>query len=323
MQKHATTPVLPPDEKKIRTIEKATVVDLERFEATSVLGAVRGELRRQFLKYFFCAPPLWRIGLRAMTSRRRVVPSFASLGAPRSGTTLLSDYIMQHPCVVLPLAKEVYSPYPALRLTMAQFPTLREIGKIERKYGTAITGYCTPVIPNFLFPYAFSAITEKLKLILLLRNPVDRMFAHWRYAHVLTTRLQRDPLWKNYPDFPELARVEVEALKKFATSGFVLKNCGGFIQHSIYLPFLKHLFRFYDRRDAIFINSSDFFADPSGTAQRIYEFLDLPRYVPVDLPVRNAGPKAEMDPETREMLANFFEPLNRELYEFIGEDFSW
>lgn len=320
----STTPsVLQPDPKKIRLIERATTLDQQMFESTHWLERALRLCRRQFSSYFWSAPPRWRVALRMLNPRQRATPTFASLGAPRSGTTLLSDYIMQHPCVVLPLAKEVEAALPTWKYCSAQFPTLHRMQQAERRFGTAMTGYCTPAIPSLLFPYAISAFARKLKIILLLRNPVERTFSHWRWAMLHTENWRRNRLWANFPDFAEAMRIELDTLESKGTSGFCPVGCGGFIQYSVYLPFLELLFRFYDRDDAMFINSETFFADPPGVAKRIYQFLELPEYEPVEMAVRNAGPAGRMDPETRQMLVEFFAPLNQELYDYVGCDFGW
>ncbi len=312
-----------PDQKKIKAIELATTIDQQLWESTSWLTRTRLQWRRQFLRYYWSVPPPWRVATRLLHPSKRAIPTFASLGAPRSGTTLLSDYIMQHPNVVLPLAKELELSYLTWRYWNAQFPTVREMRETERKFGKAITGYCAPAIPNSLLTYAISAFAKNLKIVILLRNPVERTYAHWRWQELQTKGLRRDPLWANYPDFPAAMDVELEAAQSCATSGLYPLGCGGFLQYSIYLPFLKQLFRFYDRDEALFINSADFFSDPVNVARRVYEFLELPAYDPVALPVRNAGPRGVMPEETRHKLANFFAPLNEELYEFVGCDFGW
>jgi hypothetical protein len=234
---------------------------------------------------------------------------------------------MQHPCVVLPLAKEIgVSTNPRWSRINAQFPSLQEKRRVERKHGTAITGYCAPVVPSLMFPYLASAVARDLKTIVILRNPIDRTFSHWRWDRVLLSSFNGDPLWKNAPDFSEVIKTELDALQSKAASGFSVRsgaNCGGYVHHSIYLPFLKVLFRFFDRKDAMIINSSDFFSDPQAVAEQVYGFLGLPEYEPIEVPVRNAGPAGKMDPSTRLLLAEFFDPLNRELYDFVGRDFAW
>ena len=63
-------------------------------------------------------------------------PAFLSIGAVRTGTSLLSDYIMQHPSVVLPLAKEIgLGMFPLERYIRGQFPTIKEGEQQEKAIG--------------------------------------------------------------------------------------------------------------------------------------------------------------------------------------------
>ncbi|HEV2846383.1 MAG TPA: hypothetical protein VG477_16125, partial [Thermoanaerobaculia bacterium] len=142
--------ILKPDATKIRTINQASYVDQRLMESPGMARKAWFLFRRNFLRYYFIRPPLTRIFLRAALSGDRMTPAFASLGAVRSGTSLFADYLMQHPCVVLPLAKEIGVGYvPTRRLINAQIPSRREQRKVEAKYGAgrAITGYCAPTIP--------------------------------------------------------------------------------------------------------------------------------------------------------------------------------
>jgi len=315
---------------KLRKIEQATYLDQQLLEAKSTLAQAGFWIRRQFLGYYFTTPPLWKVVWRASLRRERMTPAFASLGAVRSGTSSLADYIMQHPNVALPLAKEIgLATMPRRDLIMAQFPSKREQARLEREIGggRAITGYCAPVVPYLAFPFFASTIMprEGARFIIILRNPVDRTFAHWRWDSVLFDRVMKDPLWRRYPDFGGAVRLELESLR---AGGGGLKTVsgpsgGGYIQHSIYLPFLKNLFRFYDKADALFIQAEDFFDNPLATAKAVYRFLDLPDFEPIPTPVKNAGPSATMDDATRRLLRDFFAPLNEDLYRFIGREFSW
>jgi hypothetical protein len=100
-------------------------------------------------------------------------------------------------------------------------------------------------------------------------------------------------------------------------------GAGGYIQHSIYLPFIKNLLKFFGRDRTLFISSQDFFDDPIAVARTAYRFLGLPEYVPVKMAVKNAGPPGTIPSASREALEQFFRPLNRELYQFLGRDFGW
>jgi hypothetical protein len=319
-----STQSLPPDPARIRHLESATEIDRTLID-TSGWRWAQLQLRRQFSPYYWYGPPAWKVALRALDGRR-LAPSFLSLGAARSGTTLFSDYLMQHPCVALPLAKEI-TISGNQRVVAGQFPHTRQAEAIRKRHGMVLTGYCPPAIPNLIFPGMLSHLTRAtdLKFLILLRNPVERTFSHYKWERHLVAR--RSPgLIDKIPSFREIVELEVEAAQSFATSGALHltgAGTGGFIQESIALPFLRTLFRHWDRETALVIDSDEFFRSPADVSRRAYRFLGLPDYDPVELPVRNAGVAGDMDSEARRMLHDFFAPLNRELFDFLGEDFGW
>jgi len=319
--------VLAPETRKLRTIQRASEIDQRMMSSSKMGERFILKFRRSFQRYYFVYPPIWRILLRAAFSRERMTPSFASLGAVRSGTTMLADYLMQHPCVVLPLAKEIGIGVPTKRLVSAQFPTLREQKEVEARYGAgrAITGYCSPNVPYLAFAHLAVEIAPDLRFILILRDPVDRTFAHWRWDQVLFASMLKDPMWRRYPDFDECVKMELESMRSNGAGLFTISGvgAGGYIRHSIYLPFIRNLFRFFNRDRVMIVNSRDFFTDSAGVAKEAYKFLGLPEYEPVVMPVRNAGPAGTMSESTQEALREFFRPLNQELYEFLGRDFGW
>jgi hypothetical protein len=319
---------LSPSESRIRILDRASRVDQRLMVSHSRIERYFLRWRRFFLPYYFARPPMRRILLRAAVKRERMTPSFASLGAVRSGTSLFSDYLMQHPCVVLPLAKEIsVTGIPVKRLIEAQFPTRREQRKVEALYGAgrAITGYCTPAVPQLAFPQIAAGLAPDLRILLLLRDPVDRTFAHWRWDQAMVSRFRRDPFWQHFPDFDECMRLELDSIRSNGggMTPFSGTGGGGYLQHSIYLPFLKNLRRFFGRERVLVLNAQDFFADPPKVAKTAYRFLGLPDFEPAVLSVKNAGPPGVMGDSTREALLEFFRPLNQELYRHVDQDFGW
>jgi hypothetical protein len=313
---------------RIRILNRASYVDQRLMESQSRIERFFLGFQRNFLRYYFVRPPVRRVLLRAALSRDRMTPNFASLGAVRSGTSLFADYLMQHPCVVLPLAKEIGIGYlPVKRLLLAQFPTRREQSRIEAEYGAgrSQTGYCAPTMPYLAWANLAAELAPDLRFVLLLRDPVDRTFAHWRWDQVMLSRARRDPLWRRFPDFDEAMRLEIESVGSHGSGLTAISGvgAGGYITHSVYLPFIKNLCRFFDRDKMLFLNSQDFFTDPIGTAKIAYRFLGLPDYEPVPMPVKNAGPPGTMLESTREALREFFRPINQELYQFLDRDFGW
>jgi len=318
--------MLAPLPERLRTINRASEVDQRLMEARGRMRRLLLGWRRNFLRYYFVSPPRWRVLLRAARSSERMVPSFASLGAVRSGTSLLADYLMQHPCVVLPLAKEIgVRSFPKKRLILAQFPTRSEARQTEAKHGAAISGYCTPIVPYLPFPYMAAELAPELRFILILRDPVERAFAQWRWDQVLISRVRQDPLWRRFPDFDECMRLELESMRHHGggVTCFSGVGAGGYLQHSIYQPFIETLFRLFDRNRVHVISAGEFFADPASVVKGAYRFLGLPDYEPVVTPVKNPGPAGTMLEATREALRDFFRPINQELYRLLDRDFGW
>ncbi len=328
IDQHADAKALRPVARRIRMIDRAARFDQRLMEAPHWHQRFLLQSARAFRSYYLVRPPVARVLLRAALSGDRMTPSFASLGAVRSGTSLLADYLLQHPCVALPLAKEIGMGYlPIKRLILAQFPTRREQRKIEAEYGagSAVTGYCAPVMPYLAFAHLAAELAPGLRLILILRDPVERTFAHWRWDQVLFAPVRRDPLWRRFPDFDECVRLELESMRSHGAGITTISGvgAGGYIQHSIYLPFIRNLFRLFDRAKTLIIDAREFFADPVGVAKTAYRFLGLPDYEPVRMPVKNAGPPGTMREPTREALREFFRPLHQEIYQFLDRDFGW
>ena len=316
--------------KKLQIIEKASLIDQEMMVGgRGFFSQLSLIFRRQFLKYYFVQPPLWKVLSRSKSKKARMSPEFLSIGAVRTGTSLLSDYIMQHPCVALPLAKEIgIGMFPMERYLRGQFPTIKEGEEIRKAHGKAITGFCSPVVPYAGFAHLASQVAspDNTKVVVILRNPVDRTFAHWRWDSALLKNIKTDPLWDKFPNFDGAMDIELDYISQ--GGGGITASAGaggaGYIQHSIYLPFLKVLNQFYAKENTLFIKSEDFFENPISIAKQVYEFLDLPEYEPIETAVKNAGPvKETMSEETRKRLNDFFKPRNEALYEYIGRDLNW
>lgn len=312
--------------KKIKQIENASIIDQKLMTSRNDYLKFYYLIKRQFCKYHFIGPPKWKMYLRMISTKKRMVPDFFMLGAIRSGTTLLSDYILQHPCIVLPLSKEPFINNFSKKYIYANFPSEKEKTKIQNMFGIAKSGFFTPVVPSMIFPFIAHQIAPKAKIIFLLRNPIDRTFAHWRWEHqLINTKFKSNSLTKCLPNFKEYVNIELEAIKSNTGTGFgfVGGRTGGYIQNSIYLPFIKLINQFYKKEDIMYVNFKDYCNDTIHTVTNIYKFLGLPKYKPVKLNVKNAGIKKTIDYETQHKLNNFFKPLNKQLFKYIGYDMDW
>ena len=125
---------------------------------------------------------------RRLTSRLRILPTFLVVGAQKSGTTSLFDYIAGHPNFGEPTRKEIRFFLPKFGGDVAWYRAHFPL-KVEQMYREArgckpyITGEATP--QYMLKPSAAklaNAVVPKAKLIAVLRNPVDRCFSGYHHS---------------------------------------------------------------------------------------------------------------------------------------------
>jgi len=137
------------------------------------------------------APYLIKGGIQltfgTLTSWMRMMPDFLIIGAQRCGTTSLFNYLSQHPDIYPSFPKEVhyFSNYykKGTAWYRSHFPLTWQKKYRELVQGRKfMTGEATPYY--FSHPHAprriFNAL-PKVRLFLLLRNPVDRAFSHYQY----------------------------------------------------------------------------------------------------------------------------------------------
>lgn len=108
-------------------------------------------------------------------------PTFLGIGAPRSGTTWLYSLLAGHPEIYVPLyRKEIhfFDRYYDLGLSWYKnfFPPLSQNDKYKE---------LGEITPHYLYceqcPKRINQLSSINKFILLLRNPVDRAWSHWRF----------------------------------------------------------------------------------------------------------------------------------------------
>jgi Sulfotransferase domain len=118
------------------------------------------------------APPR----LRAKAAQATVVPDFLILGAAKCGTTSLHYWLRQHPQILMSLPKEpVY-----FEAEYECGPDFYRSTYFATWDGRQLLGDARTA--NLYFPWVPARVQESnpnARLIILLRNPIDRALAHW------------------------------------------------------------------------------------------------------------------------------------------------
>ncbi len=258
---------------------------------------------------------------RRLTALLRVLPDFLILGAQKAGTTSLFAYLSEHPRVAPALCKEVhffdYNYQRGASWYRAHFPTRWTCWRRG-----LVTGEGSPY---YLFhpraPARAHEVMPQAKLIVLLRNPVERAYSHYQHQ----VRLGLEPLAFEDALAHEATRLTGEFEKLVADGEYYSFNYQNYsyLARGMYADQLSRWFRFFARAQFLILPSEPFYEHPAGTWERILAFLDLPAWEPPSFRVENQGNYEPMAAETRAWLADFFAPHNQRLYELLNVDYGW
>jgi hypothetical protein len=257
----------------------------------------------------------------------RLTPDFLIIGAQRSGTSSLYDHLTRHPQVAPAVRKEVHffddKFTRGLRWYRAHFPSSLYRYCVERLRGHEIvTGEASPY---YLFhpavPRRVSQTAPGLKLIILLRNPVDRAYSHYNHE----CRMGRECL-----PFEEAIERETERLGDEAEKllderiHFSLRHRSfSYLARGIYVDQLEAWERFFPRERMLILQSESFYSDPPAALRQVFRFLDLPAWEPESYPKLPYPRYENLDPTLRKRLTDYFEPHNRRLFAHLGRELDW
>lgn len=259
-----------------------------------------------------------------LTSRLHALPDFIIVGAAKAGTTSLYFYLSSHPKIYPATKKEVH--YFDLNFPRGEHWYRRHFPPALRlKLEGAITGEASPY---YLYhPHVPGRIAHALpdvKLIVCLRNPVDRALSH--YWHVV--RAGNEPLAPEEAlDMEtESLRIGEEKARLIADGNYDSRayRIHSYLDRGIYADQIAAYQRYFPASQLLILKSEDLFADTQGTCDSVLDFLGLDHHpLPTDTVQHKGSYEQDVKPETRERLAAFYEPHNQRLYDLLGVDAAW
>jgi len=245
--------------------------------------------------------------------RRRKIDKldFILAGAQKSGTTALHYFLEKHPRITMGDQEEMhffddddlFSGPVDCELLHRHFPLLPR---------STIAGECTP---SYLYwkPAAERIwnYNPQVKLLVLLRNPVERAFAHWNMQRFKG----REPL--DFFDAVKEEKSRIAGAPPREARRFAYVDRGFYVQH------LERFFRFFSREQMMIIKFEKFRQEQRKTLDSIFSFLGvkpLPSFRSKD---RNVVPyQRAMNWEERVFLYNIFADDIATLEQLLGWDCS-
>lgn len=273
-----------------------------------------------------------------------MLPNFLIIGAQRSGTTSLFQVLRRHPQIFIPDVKEVnfFFHDNHYRRGVEYYQSyFAEAPDDAAKVGEASPGYiCKPGTAQRIHE-----LLPQVKLIAVLRNPVDRAYSqYWDNRRFLYEHLS----------FEQTMEVALTTQYRHGERGYFSR--GAYINH------IENYLEFFRQDQLLVLLFDELKQDPAATFRRCFEFLGVdpgfrcPEMTQAsnssmvwDNPVHSfflrrnkyqkwvpkhwikqvcRGPLVKrkyppMSRKARERLVEFYRPLNRELGRFLGRDMEF
>jgi hypothetical protein len=165
------------------------------------------------------------------------------------------------------------------------------------------------------------ATVPEARLVVLLRNPVDRALSH--YHHEIALGREQLTFEEAIAAEPERTRGEEERLSGepdyFSHAWWDYT----YLARGRYAEQLERWLAVFPREQLLVVASGELAAEPGQTYALVVEFLGAPGHELESYPRVYEQSYGEMRPDTRRRLAEYFAEPNRRLYELLGRDFGW
>ena len=95
------------------------------------------------------------------------------------------------------------------------------------------------------------------------------------------------------------------------------------MKKGIYEKQISPWLEIFPRKQILIISTEEFGEKTTETYDKIFRFLELPKYNIKNKERHRKGTYEAMDNETRKILDDFYEPYNSKLFQKIEETFRW
>ncbi len=259
------------------------------------------------------------------TARLRPLPDFLIIGGKRCGTTTLYRALERHPDVapMWPRFARIKSPhYFDLRYERGpawyrgHFPVV--IPGRPKVVGEA-DPYC---LVHPLAPARVAETAPAVRLIALLRDPVDRAVSHhWDRTRAGIETLSLDDAIAAESErlagmHEAMVRGDVAASENYEHFSYVTRG--------LYAGQLREWLAHFPGSQLLVLRSEDLFQRPQSVLDRVLEYLELAPFQPEEFGKHHArADRPPLDAAIRERLAPRFEAANAELAELLGTPLWW
>lgn len=238
---------------------------------------------------------------------------FIIAGAQKGGTTALYDYLVEDTAICMARIKETHFFDDETRDWGRP-----DYGDYHVLFDDPAGRPCGEATPIYIYwPQSLERIfayNPAMRMIVLLRDPVERAWSHWRMEHFRGV----EPL-----SFAEAIRNGRSRL--FESTPWGYDRVYSYVERGFYADQLERLFAIFPREQALILCSADLQDEPAQTLERVRAFIGAPERPPA-LPRRvHVGANEEgldLDPEDAAFLRALYAGDDARLKALAGFSFQ-
>ncbi|MFV2000822.1 MAG: sulfotransferase [Acidimicrobiia bacterium] len=261
----------------------------------------------------------------------RMLPDFVILGGQRCGTSSLYKYLGRHPEIAPSLRKE--TEYFTIDFDKgeswyrAHFPLEIRRTVAEKRGKTLLTFEATP---DYLFdpraPQRLAELLPEAKLIIMMRDPVERAYSHYRH----NVRLGLEDLSFRDAIAAETERVapDIEMMHRDPLNRVLNFRRYSYMSRGLYSEQLARWFDQFERDRFLIMSAEDFFVHPGNTLHSLEGFVGVDVWSPSEFlnysyVGASTGENPDLPPDLRHELEQRFVASNADLERLTGAAVPW
>lgn len=237
--------------------------------------------------------------------------SFLICGAQKSGTTALADYLRLHKKVYIPKQKELHF-FDDERVDW----NCPDYGRYNKAFsGRSYGQVCGEATPIYMYwnasPERIWKYRKNMRLVVVLRNPVDRAYSHWNMERSRGNETRR---------FEEAIQNELERLEERIGSQDRIRS---YVDRGFYSWQIRRLWTIFGREAVLVIKQEDLYTDTKKTLNRVFEHIGVPKMeIGVSIMSHKGCYDEKMSLEARKLLLDVYVGEVLYLQEMLGWDCS-
>ncbi|MFL2982933.1 MAG: sulfotransferase domain-containing protein [Candidatus Neomarinimicrobiota bacterium] len=239
---------------------------------------------------------------------------FIVCGVQKGGTTALDQYLRLHPHICMADKKEVHffdrdEYFNNFELDYSQYHKFFSPKKFHK-----IIGEATPIYSYWdLAIERIYKYNSKIKLILVLRNPVKRAFSHWN--------MERD---RNREERSFWDSINAEKSKLFE-SNHIQDRTYSYLERGLYSSQIKKIYTYFKENQLLIIKNETLRKNPNLVLKKISSFLSIQDFDNIKhREVHSRIYPIEMSKNEAVFLKSFYKCEIEELENLLNQDFaSW